>query len=102
MAVAVDLRLGLERNLDIEYMNYRERLVSVISEETEVLALDRKVGLQVRNSDKANGVMSHCYFYSDLSSLQGSRRVVQVCERINSIKVEFTRLHSRRLYTSRP
>ena len=42
MAVAVDFRLGLERNLDIEYMNYRERLVSVISEETEVLALDRK------------------------------------------------------------
>ena len=48
MAVAVDFRLGLERNLDIEYMNYRERLVSVISEETEVLALDRKVGLQVQ------------------------------------------------------
>ena len=55
MAVAVDFRLGLERNLDIEYMNYRERLVSVISVENEVLALDRKVGLQVRNSDKANG-----------------------------------------------
>ena len=58
MAVAVDFRLGLERNLDIEYMNYRERLVSIISEENEVLALDGKVGLQVRNSDKANGVMS--------------------------------------------
>ena len=36
MAVAVDFRLGIERNLDIEYMNYRERLVSVISEETGV------------------------------------------------------------------